>query len=410
MRWRAFIDGNACCAKNCGKCGGAGCSGRAGGASRCPGWKEFDANAGLCTVRNGVPPYDGGLEYVTCATGFTLAGSECLRAIGPNIAGSGGGGWDKHACEHRRTRWAAIWCRCAIRRWGRRACTMQCRTQPQTADERGGGAARRSGWVLGGGAIVAAQARRASRGATARVSKAASAVEAVVFAHAHLVACITRILVRRVAMAASSSAHWWRASRLPPTPSQALCSVVPGHGAMAALACCRMMTMRTGAHGRMVAIVVRKLRVPHACSHVEPRHRRHAGPVDAPCDLPRAFVRPPSEYLVAAAAPAAIASASASTTTAVAALADTRLADVTRGTHAINNAAHTTTTKLPPHESTASQSTTTTPRTTSQSVTLLRPRLTDPAISFAIFAATALAGLATDDVACSALLLHSTAT
>ena len=179
------LDGNACCAKNCGKCGGAGCSGRAGGASRCcPGWKEFDANAGLCTVRNGVPPCTmEDLSMVTCATGFTLAGSECLRAIGPNIAGSGGGGLGQAmAREHCRTRWAAdlVSLRDSTVEAGALA-LCNAVTQPQTADERAAEVALPEGaagcWV--GGSDRGCSGKQGERhvGATLRVSKAASAVE-----------------------------------------------------------------------------------------------------------------------------------------------------------------------------------------------------------------------------------------
>ena len=77
-------DGSACCATICGKCGGAGCSGRPGGSARCcPGWKEFDSGAGLCDLRNGVPPCMlDDLSVAACAIGFTRVGDTCLRAFG----------------------------------------------------------------------------------------------------------------------------------------------------------------------------------------------------------------------------------------------------------------------------------------------------------------------------------------
>jgi hypothetical protein len=81
-------DGAACCAKVCGRCGGAGCSGRPGGASSCcPGWKEFDSKVGLCSVRDGSPPcLLDDLSNVVCAKGFTLAQGICLRAFSGSLS------------------------------------------------------------------------------------------------------------------------------------------------------------------------------------------------------------------------------------------------------------------------------------------------------------------------------------
>ena len=74
-------DGSACCAKICGTCGGAGCSGRPGGAARCcPGWKEFDSSARLCAMSNGVAPcFLDDLSEVACARGLCTS-AVCASA------------------------------------------------------------------------------------------------------------------------------------------------------------------------------------------------------------------------------------------------------------------------------------------------------------------------------------------
>ena len=95
-------DGAACCASMCGRCGGAGCSARPGGAARCcPGWKEFDGLAGLCAVTGGAAPcLTDDLGAVSCAHGFTRVGDECLRAFSEAISHG-------RASEQCRRRWAA---------------------------------------------------------------------------------------------------------------------------------------------------------------------------------------------------------------------------------------------------------------------------------------------------------------
>ena len=67
----------------------------------CPGWREFDSNAGLCELTGGRGPcLTDDLAAVACAHGFARVGGQCLRAFSGALSHAA-------AQEHCHSKWGA---------------------------------------------------------------------------------------------------------------------------------------------------------------------------------------------------------------------------------------------------------------------------------------------------------------